>query len=239
MDGAVHRRLAAPGNRQDLSGAAAHRFPAHGRRRSRGLRTQPRRHRAGDHLPRLATRSDLGSTQAQMALFDRLILADGVAKVVDLGHTAVRTVLYASSRRSTSSKQAARRAARDRHAVRRRSASGLRQGLRRSCGGDFPKHVVVPVFNEAILKGRAAARPISVHARSRGTAADSGAAAGAEGCMPSAPAIRSSISTASCRWRCRSARPSSCAPGPSATFLEFRELELRLLLEKLRASLKG
>src|SRR5687767_12994906 len=39
-----------------------------------------------DILPALTTRSELGSTRAQIALFDRLILNDGVPRVVDLGH---------------------------------------------------------------------------------------------------------------------------------------------------------
>ena len=41
-----------------------------------------------DYLPDRTTLSDIADTRGQMALFDRLIQPDAVAKVVDLGHRA-------------------------------------------------------------------------------------------------------------------------------------------------------
>src|SRR4051812_45448085 len=42
-----------------------------------------------EFLPALATRQSLNDTRSQMALFDRLILDDDAAKVIDLGHLAL------------------------------------------------------------------------------------------------------------------------------------------------------
>ncbi len=39
-----------------------------------------------DFLPDVAVKADIETTESQMALFDRLVADDGVAKVVDLGH---------------------------------------------------------------------------------------------------------------------------------------------------------
>ena len=41
-----------------------------------------------DYLPTVATAADLGDVRGQMALFDRLIINDGIAKVVDVGHAS-------------------------------------------------------------------------------------------------------------------------------------------------------
>ncbi len=189
-----------------------------------------------DHLPGLATRSDLGSTQAQIALFDRIILADGVARIVDLGHTAFEQFFTIIEQIEFVEAAAHRRLetiilfAADPHPVSVNVYAKLR--LR------FPKALVVPVFNEGILKGRrlrdqfpftrAAAVPLQIPA------------------LP--PALRLHAERSGHSFvDFNSQLPMAVPLGPAfelrswtkRTFLEFRELELRLLLEKLRASLKG
>ena len=66
LDADLHRRLAAPADRQDVPGAAAGRFPAARRRPDADLRSHARggRARAGertiaDYLPRLAVRASI------------------------------------------------------------------------------------------------------------------------------------------------------------------------------------
>ena len=105
-----------------------------------------------DHLPAYTTRADLDGTQAQMALFDRLILADGVAKVVDLGHGSFQR-FFALVEEIGFIAEAERRAleiivlfAADPH----HSSVTAYADLQRR----FPSTVVAPVFNEGILKGR-------------------------------------------------------------------------------------
>lgn len=187
-----------------------------------------------DMRPAVTARADLATTQGQIALFDRLILDDGQPKVVDLGHAAFdpffnvfQTIGFAT--------EAARRGvepvilyAADAH---QQSIEGYAR-----LQGRFASTVLVPVFNEAIAQGRtlrqkypfvrAAAVPLQIpflppalraHAdRAPHTFADFHATLPVE--VPIGPAfeLRS--------WTKR-------------TFLEFRELELRLLLEKLRTSL--
>jgi hypothetical protein len=41
-----------------------------------------------DYLPRCTTPATLADTRGQMALFDRLVMSDGIAKLVDIGGTA-------------------------------------------------------------------------------------------------------------------------------------------------------
>ena len=163
-----------------------------------------------DLLPDL-TASDLDSTQARMGLFDRLIQADGVAKVVDVGHTGVRAVLHADGQIGSPTKRARARsrssccsppthpttvkAYADLAAA--LSGDGARAGVQR-------RHTQGPQAARQYPFTRAAAVPLQipllppglkVHAERR--------------------AFPSSTSTA-VPMRSRSARPSSCAHGPSA-----------------------
>jgi hypothetical protein len=183
--------------------------------------------------PRLTVKAEIGRVQGQMALFDQVVANDGVAKVIDVGaaefehffdvadqigfveetrrHSVELITLYAADPHPASAPAYARLQLK------------------------FPDMVLVPVFNEAIVKGRrprlqfpfgrAAAVPLQI------------------------PQL--SASARAQLDRCSFAHFHNVAPGdvPPAdaaelksfvkrTFLEFRELELRLLLEKLRASLK-
>jgi hypothetical protein len=187
-----------------------------------------------DLRPAVTARTDLATTQGQMALFDRLILDDGRPKVIDLGHAAFdsffdvfQTIGFAT--------EAARRGV---ESVILYAADAHQQSIEgyARLRGRFASTVLVPVFNEAIAQGRtlrqkypfarAAAVPLQIpflppalkaHAdRPLHTFADFHATLPPE--VPIGPAfeLRS--------WTKR-------------TFLEFRELELRLLLEKLRTSL--
>jgi hypothetical protein len=186
-----------------------------------------------DQLPELTAYSDLDSTQAQMRLFDRLITPDGVAKVVDLGHASFKhffclmdEIKFADEARRRGMEVIVLYAA-DAHPISVKAYEILRRRL--------PSLVLVPVFNEEILKGRklrdqypftrAAAVPLQI-AR-----------------LP--PALKSCVD----RWGQSFAeflRPTPVPIGPEfelrswtkRTFLELREFELRLLMEKVRASLR-
>jgi hypothetical protein len=171
-----------------------------------------------------------------MALFDLLILDDGVGKVVDLGHACFER-FFALAEEIGFIDEARRRSLEpvimfpaDPHSACVQAYADL---MRR-----FPSTVLVPVFNDAIVKGRkfrdkypfgrAAAVPLQIpllapalklHAESKGSSF-----ADFHGQLPVAVPIGHAFELRS--WTKR-------------TFLEFRELELRMLLEKLRASLRG
>ncbi len=187
-----------------------------------------------DYLPGLATATDLGDIRGQMALFDRLIVDDGIAKVVDLGHAAFER-FFAIVEEIGFIDEACRRSiepmilfAADPHPISVKAYADLRR--------HFPKAVVVPVFNEAIVKGRklrdqfpfgrAAAVPLQIPLLPP---------------MLKAQADRSAHSFADFHAQLPVGVPIGFAfelrSWTKRTFLEFRELELRLLLEKLRASL--
>jgi hypothetical protein len=189
-----------------------------------------------DQLPELTVQSDLDSTQAQMRLFDRLILIDGIAKVVDVGHASFPRYFSLLDEIGFAD-EAQRRGleviilyAVDAHPNSATAYSILQRRM--------PAMIMVPVFNEGILKGRkvrdqypfthAAAVPMQIPL------------------LPphlKAHADRSGASFADFH----SQLPTPVPVGPAfelrswtkRAFLEFRELELRMLMEKLRASLKG
>ena len=182
----------------------------------------------------LAAGTDLTDVRRQMALFDCLIVEDGIAKVIDLGHgwfaqffKVVEEIGFID--------EACRRAiepvilfAADLHPVSFKAHADLQRR--------FPKAVVAPVFNEAIVQGRklrdqfavarAAAVPLQIPLL-----------------LPilKAQADKSAHSFADFHARMPEGVPQGLAVELHAwtrrTFLEFRELELRLLLEKLQASL--
>jgi hypothetical protein len=186
-----------------------------------------------DQLPGLTEYSDLDSTQAQMRLFDRLIQSDGVAKVVDVGHASFKQFFclmdeigFADEARRRGMEVIVLYAA-DAHPISVKAYEILQRRL--------ASLVLVPVFNEEITKGRrlreqypftrAAAVPIQI-AR-----------------LP--PALKDCVD----RWGQSFAEFVSPTPIPigpefelrswtKRTFLELREFELRLLMEKVKASLK-
>jgi hypothetical protein len=188
-----------------------------------------------DVLPDITQEASLDTTPAQMALFDRLILADGVARVVDVGHAAFPR-FFALMEEINFAEEARRRAievivlfAADPHPVSTKCYAILQRR--------FPTTILVPVFNEAILKGRKV-RELYPFERTAAVPLQ----------IPLLPpalkthADRSGASFADFHVQLPSTAPNGMAfelrSWTKRTFLELRELELRLLLEKLRASLK-
>jgi hypothetical protein len=187
-------------------------------------------------LPKVASTADLSDIRLQMALFDCLIVADGIAKVIDLG-TSWFERFFAIMEEIGFVQEARRRSietiilfAADPHPASAKACAALRSR--------FPSAVVIPVLNEAILQGhplrdrfrfyRAAALPLRIPAL--------------------APELKSFADKSAYSFAdFHSLLPSSVPLGPAfelrnwtrGIFLEFRELELRLLLEKLRAALPG
>jgi hypothetical protein len=189
-----------------------------------------------DYLPAVATPADIVDIQGQMALFDRLIVADGVAKVIDLGNTSFER-FFVIAQEIRFIEVALRQAiqpmvlfAADPHPVAVKAYADLRRR--------FHRVTIVPVFNEAILKGQklreqfpfssAAAVPLQIPALAP---------------MLKAQIDKSSHSFADLHGQLPVSIPIGLAFELRAwtrrTFVEFRELELRLLLEELRASLPG
>jgi hypothetical protein len=189
-----------------------------------------------DQLPDLTVSCDLDSTQARMRLFDRLIQSDGVAKVVDVGHLTFPR-FFAVMDQIRFAEEAQRRAldvivlyAADAHPTTVKAYGILQRRL--------PSLVLVPVFNDGILKGRrlrdqypitrAAAVPLQIPLLApalKAHAAQSGHSFVDFHSMLTVPVPVGPV------FELRS--------WTKRAFLEFRELELRLLMEKLRASLKG
>jgi hypothetical protein len=187
-----------------------------------------------DYLPALAVASEVEDIRGQMALFDRLIVDDGTPKVVDVGNAAFER-FFTVTQEIRFIEGAQRRSiepiilfAADPHPVAVKAYADLQQR--------FPSAVLVAVFDEAIVKGRklrdkfpftrAAAVPLQITALSP---------------MLKAQIERSPCSFADVHDQLPIEIPVGLAHELRAwtrrTFLEFRELELRLLLEQLRASL--
>jgi len=189
-----------------------------------------------DFVPCLETATDLGDIKDQMALFDCMIVDDGIAKVIDLGHASFERFFVIIEQIGFIDEASLRSIepiilfAADPHAVAVRAYADLQRR--------FPDAVLVPVFNEAIAKAqkqrdqfpftRAAAVPLQISVL--------------------APMLKAQIDKSSCSFadvhdRLPAAIPIALATELRSwtrrTFLEFRELELRLLLEQLRASLPG
>jgi hypothetical protein len=189
-----------------------------------------------DYLPTVTTAGDLSDIRDQMALFDRLIINDGVAKVVDVGHASFER-FFTIVQEIRLFEEARRRAiepmilfAADPHPVTVKAYANLHRRMRSA--------FVVPVFNEAIVKGR------NVRDNFPFTQA-----VGVPLHIPVLPPMllaqvdKSTYSFADLHDRLPMAIPLELAfelrTWTRRTFLEFRELELRLLLEKLRTSLPG
>ena len=187
-----------------------------------------------DYLPAVATAADLGEVRGQMALFDRLIVNDGVAKVVDVGHGSFER-FFAITQEIRFFEEARRREIQpiilftaDPHPAAVKAYANLERRVRSA--------VLVPVLNEAIVKGR--------NLRDKFPFAQ---AVGVPLQIPMlAPTLmaqvdKSSYSFADFHDRLPMPLPLEVAfelrSWTRRTFLEFRELELRLLLDRLRTSL--
>ena len=158
------------------------------------------------------TSSDI---RRQMALFDCLIVEDGIAKVIDLGHGSFAR--FFSGRRGDRLHRRGLRGARSSRSscsrpIRTRSRCKAYADLQRR----FPKAVLVPVFNEAILKGRKLRDQFPVGPRRRGAAADPAACADPEGASGQVGAFLCRLPCPDCPTASRAGSPSSCTHGPGA-----------------------
>lgn len=186
--------------------------------------------------PSVTTRADLSTTPAQIALFDRLIVNDGRAKLIDLGYALFERFFAVCE--EIGFVDAARRRGFDVivlfPAEPHPSAVAAYEELQRR----FPHAVVVAVLNEAILKGNRVRDNYPV-ARESAIALQ----------VPLMPAVlksyaeRLSESLAHVRAQLPANMPMGHAlelrSWTRRVFLEFREFELRLTLEKLRTSLRS
>jgi hypothetical protein len=187
-----------------------------------------------DEMPPLASRADINTTRGQMALFDRLVLDDGLGKVVDIDD-ALLGRFFTVMEEIGFLEEARRRAVEpvilypaDPHPTSVKVYAVLQRR--------FPRTLLVPVFNEAILKGRkvrdqfpftrTAAVPIQIPVLPPALKAQAAKASFAEfhHQLPIEVPIGYAFELRS--WTKR-------------VFLEFREFELRLLMEKLRSSLSA
>jgi hypothetical protein len=185
--------------------------------------------------PRITTKADLATTPGQMALFDRLVANEGKAKLIDLGYSLFERFFDVCEQ--IEFVEAARRRGFEViilfPAEPHPSATAAYANMQRR----FPNAVFVPVLNEAILRGDRVHESYLVDRES--------AAALQIPLMP--PALKSyserlSQSLAHVRAHLPANMPMVHAielrSWTRGVFLEFREFELRLTLEKLRMSLR-
>ena len=196
----------------------------------------PRGDALRDYLPALAVAAQVDDTAGQMALFDRMILNDGIPKVVDVG-TASFERFFRVVQEIRFIKGAERRSispmilfVADQHPVAIKAYADLRQR--------FPGAALIPVLNDAVVKDRklrekfpftrAATVPLQITALAP---------------MLKAQIEKSGASFADVHDDLPLKIPLDLAYELRAwtrrTFVEFRELELRMLLERLRASMEN
>jgi hypothetical protein len=189
-----------------------------------------------DYLPTLTLAAEVDDTPGQMALFDRMILNDGTPKVVDVGAASfdrffkvVQDIRFikGAERRSI---DAIILFVADLHPVAIKAYADLQRR--------FPGALLVPVLNDAIVKDRTlrdkfpftrtATVPLQITALS--------------------PTLKAQIERSGCSFadvhddmplKIPLALAYELRAWTRRTFVEFRELELRLLLEQLRASMEN
>jgi hypothetical protein len=186
------------------------------------------------HAPVVTSRIDIANTPGQVALFDRLILEDGIPKVVDLGSPSFERFFQLLDEIGFLQEVGRRAVApillypADLHPSTAQAYYRLRKHL--------PDMLIVPVFNEAIAKGR--------QLREQFTVVRAAAVPLQIPILPPAlkPYADRPHSFSDFHSQQRPEIPPDRAVELRAwtrrVFLELREFELRLLLEKLRASIK-
>jgi len=185
-----------------------------------------------DFLPRHATVADLGQTRGQIALFDRLIVNDATAKVVDLGTVSYER--FFKLMQELSFAQEARRrsiepvilfmADPDRRSI--QAYANLQSRL--------PDVARVPVLNEAVWRVQQGLLPEGAFPVHR--------AGGLPMRIPHLPPfLKGIVEKPGFTFTGFLRRPAETETGLhewiKRAFLEFRELELRLLLEQLKLRL--
>jgi hypothetical protein len=187
-----------------------------------------------DYMPDHTAAAEIADIQGQMALFDRLIVDDKTAKIVDLRPAAFEQ-FFAVMQQIDFVEEARRRSVEpvtlfivDADRVSARAYAGLQHRL--------PEMILVPVYNEAVAKGegsrdkfplsRAASVPLQIPLLipllHRYIATPPFSFADFRGAPPEN--IPTDIYTELHHWMRR-------------VFLEFRELELRLLFDDVQSSL--
>jgi hypothetical protein len=204
--------------------------------RVRAFEIDPGSDTLAQYLPDVTVTASVSDIKGEMALFDRLVLDDGIAKVIDLGSSAYQRFFSICeeiefvAECNRQGREPMILFAADEHQASYAAYGNLHRR--------FPGALAVPVFNEAITKGRqfrhqfpfdrAASVPlrIPILASALRFAADKSHYSFAEfhSQLPMGLPMGSAFELRT--WTRRA-------------FLEFRELELRLLLEKLRTALPG
>ncbi len=187
-----------------------------------------------DYLPGYTTRADITGIQGQMALFDRLMVDDKMAKVVDLAPASF--VQFFSVLRHIGFVDDARRRGIEPVALfiadPDRAAAQAYAGLQ----SRLPEMILVPVYNEAVARGQRArenfplSRAVSVPIQ-----------------IPALmPLLHRYIEKPPFSFADFRSTPPGNIPldvymelhrWMRRAFVEFRELELRLLLDDVQASL--
>ena len=183
-----------------------------------------------DYLPGYTAVASIGDTKGQIALFDQILAADHVPKVIDLGHalfdkffTVIQEIGFAEeARRRAIAPVVLFVAAPDRRA--RQGYDMLRDR--------FPRLAPVPVLNEAL--------PHVARYRDQFPGTRFG---GAPLTIPAlSPVLRGVIERPSFSFAALAATPSDTTSElygwTRRVFIEFRELELRMLLADLQPALK-
>ena len=182
-----------------------------------------------DQLPAYTTIADISDIKGQMALFDQLIVADQTPKVVDLGYGCFEqfflvmreTGFEAEARRRSVAPVVLFMAEPDRHSTQAFATLHDR----------FPELPLLPVLTgwaamaeryRNNFKSKQAVIPLHI--------------------PPLAPALRAAIQRSGFSFAAFNSRPVNTTAELYAwtrgIFLQFRELELRLLLEELKPALR-
>jgi hypothetical protein len=181
-----------------------------------------------DYLPAITAMADIETTRGQMALFDKLIVNDNVAKVVDLSaslferffHVLDEIELTQEARRQSVEPVLLFMVDQDRSTAR---AYATLQGR-------FPDVALVPVYNEGIS---------NIHQESEDFPAGP---AGVLRIRPLPAVVRGVIDKAGFSFSeflgKQPDRPTTLHGWVRSAFVELRELELRLLLKTLGSSLQ-
>lgn len=183
-----------------------------------------------DHLPGYTAVASIGDIRGQMALFDQLVVADHVPKIVDLGHTEFDR-FFGVMQDIAFTREAG-------HALVQPVVLFLPDGDRRAQQGyamlndRFPDLALVPVINEAV--------PVVTRYRDDFPGTRLG---GAPLAIPAlAPVIRTVIERPGFSFAAYCSKTedqtSELFGWTRKVFLEFRELELRMLLADLKPSLQ-
>jgi hypothetical protein len=187
-----------------------------------------------DFMPGYTSKADVAAIEGQMALFDRLIVADRTAKVVDLAPASfgqffavMREIGFVDDARRRGIEPVALFMA-DPEAASERAYAGLQRRL--------PEMVLVPVYNEAVARGQ----------RNRENFPLSSAVSVSMQIPALMPLLHRHLEKPPFSFADFRSTPPQNIPlevymelhrWMRRVFVEFRELELRLLLDDLRGSL--